>query len=161
VFGEGDPTADIMFIGEGPGATEDQEGRPFVGLAGKILENDYLPIFKVGRGEIYICNTVKCRPPDNRVPMIDELQACRPFWQEQVHIIQPRLIITLGATASKEVLGRFQRGVRGYYGYIPVMPTWHPAYILRDRSKLSLVQKDLQYALILLNKLRRKSHGVV
>ena len=144
VYGEGDPCASLMVIGEGPGETEDLLGRPFVGRAGQLLDK-MLAAIGFAREEVYISNTVKCRPtmpgprgPKNRAPDLTEMANCRPFLDEQIDIIQPRVIMALGAPAAKSFLGRdFQitkmRG-RWYEGPagIPLMVTFHPAYVLRQ-----------------------------
>ena len=144
VYGEGDPCARLMVVGEGPGETEDQLGRPFVGRAGQLLDR-MLAAIGLAREEVYICNTVKCRAtipgpngPRNRAPDPQEMENCRPFLDEQIEIVSPQLILALGAPAAKSFLGRdFQitrmRG-RWYIGPrdIPLMVTFHPAYILRQ-----------------------------
>ena len=144
VYGEGDPCARLMVVGEGPGETEDQLGRPFVGRAGQLLDR-MLAAIGLAREEVYICNTVKCRPtlpgtngPRNRAPEPEEMENCRPFLDEQIEIIAPEVILALGAPAAKSFLGRdFQitrmRG-RWYAGPrdTPLMVTFHPAYILRQ-----------------------------
>jgi len=144
VYGEGDPCAQLMVVGEGPGETEDLQGRPFVGRAGQLLDK-MLAAIGLAREEVYICNTVKCRPTiegprglRNRAPELDEMANCRPFLDEQIEIIAPRVILALGAPAAKSFLGRdFQitkmRG-RWYDGPngIPLMVTFHPAYVLRQ-----------------------------
>lgn len=144
VYGEGDPSAALMVVGEGPGETEDELGRPFVGRAGQLLDR-MLAAIGLAREDAYICNTVKCRPtlagpngPRNRAPESDEMANCRPFLDEQIAIIAPRVLLALGAPAAKSFLGRdFQitkmRG-RWYAGPlgIPLMVTFHPAYVLRQ-----------------------------
>jgi uracil-DNA glycosylase len=144
VYGEGDPCAELMVIGEGPGETEDLLGRPFVGRAGQLLDK-MLGAIGLAREDVYICNTVKCRPtlpgprgPKNRAPDLEEMANCRPFLDQQIDIIHPRAILALGAPAAKSFLGRdFQitkmRG-RWYEGPqgIALMVTFHPAYILRQ-----------------------------
>ncbi len=144
VYGEGDPCARLMVIGEGPGETEDLLGRPFVGRAGQLLDK-MLGAIDLAREDVYICNTVKCRPtlpgprgPKNRAPEPLEMANCRPYLDEQIDIIRPRVILALGAPAAKSFLGRdFQitkmRG-RWYDGpqQIPLMVTFHPAYLLRQ-----------------------------
>ena len=144
VYGEGDPCARLMVVGEGPGETEDQLGRPFVGRAGQLLDR-MLGAIGLPREDVYICNTVKCRPtfagpngPRNRAPEPDEMANCRPFLDEQIEIVAPDVILALGAPAAKSFLGRdFQitkmRG-RWYAGprETPLMVTFHPAYILRQ-----------------------------
>lgn len=144
VYGEGDSCARVMVVGEGPGETEDQLGRPFVGRAGQLLDR-MLAAIGLARGEVYICNTVKCRAtlrgpsgPRNRAPDLEEMENCRPFLDEQIEIVSPQVILALGAPAAKSFLGRdFQitrmRG-RWYVGPrdTPLMVTFHPAYILRQ-----------------------------
>jgi DNA polymerase len=161
VYGEGDPCADVMVIGEGPGETEDKLGRPFVGRAGQLLDKMLLAI-SLQREDVFICNTVKCRPTlddgvrlRNRAPSPDEMANCRPYLDEQIEIIRPRAILCLGAPSAKSFLGpKFsitkQRGqwFEGPNG-IPLMATFHPAYILRmtggelDATK-RLVWNDLR-----------------
>ena len=144
VYGEGDPCARLMVVGEGPGETEDQLGRPFVGKAGQLLDR-MLAAIGLPRGDVYICNTVKCRPtlpgpsgPRNRAPDAQEMENCRPFLDEQIEIVAPHVILALGAPAAKSFLGRdFQiTRMRGqwYFGPrdTPLMVTFHPAYILRQ-----------------------------
>ncbi len=144
VYGEGDPCARLMVVGEGPGETEDELGRPFVGRAGQLLDR-MLAAIALPRADVYICNTVKCRPtapglngPRNRAPEPQEMENCRPFLDEQIEIVAPEVILALGAPAAKSFLGRdFQitkmRG-RWYVGPrdTPLMVTFHPAYILRQ-----------------------------
>jgi uracil-DNA glycosylase family 4 len=144
VYGEGDPCARLMIVGEGPGETEDLLGRPFVGRAGQLLEK-MLAAIGLAREDVYICNTVKCRPtepgprgPKNRAPEPVEMENCRPYLDEQIDLIRPAVLLALGAPAAKSFLGRdFQitkmRG-RWYEGplAIPLMVTFHPAYILRQ-----------------------------
>ena len=139
VFGEGASSARLMFIGEGPGKDEDQQGRPFVGKAGELLDKMIGGIgFK--RDQVYIANVVKCRPPDNRTPTSQESQTCLGYLKRQIELIDPSVIVTLGATPLKELLG-IQIGITKIRGSwqrlelhraIPVMPTFHPAYVLRQ-----------------------------
>jgi len=140
VFGEGSPNARLIFVGEGPGHEEDQEGRPFVGEAGKMLTRIIENAMGLKREDVYICNVVKCRPPNNRDPERDEIDSCIPFLKEQIRMIKPEVICTLGRIACNELIGRDLKitQVRGKwheYMDIPVMPTYHPAYILRNRSR--------------------------
>lgn len=140
VFGEGDPDASVMFIGEAPGEEEDRTGRPFVGRAGQKLD-DIIVAMGLTRQAVYIANVLKSRPPDNRTPLQHEIEACGPFLAEQIRIIQPRVIVTLGGPATKLLL-QTEIGItriRGQWGWyedpplrIPIMPTFHPAYILRN-----------------------------
>ncbi|MEW6715114.1 MAG: uracil-DNA glycosylase [Nitrospirota bacterium] len=146
VFGEGNAEAKLMFIGEGPGKDEDIQGSPFVGEAGQILNS---LINKRGwkREEVYIANIVKCRPPANRVPEEDEIAACRPFVERQIEIIRPKVIISLGNVATHSLLGikmPISKARGNFYSYkdIPVMPTFHPAYFLRNPKEKHLTWDD-------------------
>jgi len=135
VFGEGNPSAKVMFIGEGPGEQEDKEARPFVGRAGKLL-NNIIKACGWQRADVYIANIVKCRPPGNRVPTDAEAANCSGFLKLQIRVIQPKVIVCLGATATQYLLGVDSpisrlRGTWQEYNGIPVMPTFHPAYLLR------------------------------
>ena len=139
VFGEGSPRARLVFVGEGPGAEEDAVGRPFVGEAGKLLTKIIENGMGVKREDVYICNVVKCRPPHNRDPEAEEVQTCLPFLEQQLRIIQPEVICTLGRIAAQSLLGRElqitqERGKWFSFMGVPVMATFHPAYILRNRS---------------------------
>ena len=150
VFGEGNPEARLMFIGEGPGFHEDKQGRPFVGPAGQLLDK-MIAAMGYQRSEVYIANVVKCRPPDNRDPTQEERYACRPFLVGQIQAIQPEVIVTLGKVASQTVLetdARISR-LRGRWTEyprlgIPVMPTYHPAALLRNAHLKRPVWEDLQ-----------------
>lgn len=142
VFGEGSPEARMMFVGEGPGRDEDLQGRPFVGRAGELLDK-MIAAIGYKRQEVYITNIVKCRPPDNRTPTPQESQRCLPYLRRQIELVQPGVIVTLGATPLRELLG-VPAGitrVRGQWrrlemlGGIPVMPTFHPAYVLRQYTQ--------------------------
>jgi DNA polymerase len=142
VFGEGGPESGLLFIGEGPGRDEDLKGRPFVGKAGELLDK-MLGAIGLARSQVYIANIVKCRPPDNRTPSGAEAQTCLPYLKRQIELLRPRVIVTLGATPLRELLG-VQTGitrVRGQWqqldllGGIPVMPTFHPAYVLRQYTQ--------------------------
>jgi len=155
VFGEGSPTARLMFIGEGPGRDEDLQGRPFVGKAGELLDK-MIGALGLQRSEVYIANVVKCRPPDNRTPAPQEAQRCLGYLRRQIEVIRPTVIVTLGATPLRELLG-VQTGItriRGQWqqldmlGGLPVMPTFHPAYVLRQYTQdvRRAVWADLQAA---------------
>ncbi|MBI4823198.1 MAG: uracil-DNA glycosylase [Nitrospirae bacterium] len=151
VFGEGNPSAPIMFIGEAPGGEEDIQGRPFVGEAGKVLTN---LITKMGfqRQKLYIGNIVKCRPPLNRDPEEDEINTCLPFIKQQIEIISPKVIISLGRISAHTLIGTKTpiSKLRGrFYSYegIPLMPTFHPAYLLRNPKDKWLVWDDAQKVL--------------
>ena len=148
VFGDGNPQAELVFIGEGPGADEDAQGLPFVGRAGKLL-TQMIEAMGLQRKQVYICNVVKCRPPGNRQPEKDEVDACSPFLFRQLDVLQPKVIVCLGATAAQTLL-QTNRGIshfRGewleYRGY-KMIATYHPAYLLRNPAAKGDVWKDLQ-----------------
>ncbi len=150
VFGEGNLRADLMFIGEGPGADEDRTGRPFVGRAGQLLEKG-LEALGVSREEVYIANVVKCRPPNNRVPEDAEGQACIDWLRNQVALIRPKVIVCLGSTSLKWVVSKDARitKIRGEWiekNGVFIMPTFHPAALLRDESKKMPFWHDLKKA---------------
>ena len=136
VFGEGDPDAKVFFIGEGPGENEDLQGRPFVGRAGELL-NKWIAAMGLRREQVFIANIVKCRPPNNRVPAPDEVATCTPYLQRQLEIVRPGVIITLGLPSAKYMLqsnstmGRLRGNWHAWRG-IKLMPTYHPAYVLRQ-----------------------------
>jgi DNA polymerase len=137
VFGDGNPRADLMFIGEGPGQQEDRQGLPFVGRAGDLLTQMIEKGIGLSRSDVYICNIVKCRPPQNRNPLPPEVGACRPFLDGQIAAIAPKVIVTLGKPAASLLLDRDVaitrvRGTWQEYRGIPLMPTLHPAYVLRQ-----------------------------
>lgn len=157
VFGEGDADAKIFFIGEGPGETEDLTGRPFVGRAGEML-NKWIAAMGLERGQVYIANIVKCRPPNNRVPAPDEVATCTPYLQRQLEIIRPKVIVTLGLPSAKYMLqsnltmGRLRGNWHEWRG-IKLMPTFHPAYVLRsynDQTRAA-VWSDLKKVMAELN----------
>ena len=142
VFGEGNEHADIMFVGEGPGYNEDKLGRPFVGKAGHLLDK-MLEAIKLKRSDVYIANVVKCRPPDNRNPFEDESESCLDYLRWQVKLIQPKIIVCLGAVPAKNLINpdlriSRQRGSFVKKGNIYFMPTYHPSYLLRNE----LAKKD-------------------
>ncbi len=152
VFGEGSPDAGLMFIGEGPGEEEDITSRPFVGNAG-ILLTRLIEKMELQRSYVYITNIVKCRPPENREPVADEVVTCKPFLERQIDIIRPKVIITLGRVALQSLMNNTSlkiSGVRGrFFEYrgIPVMPTFHPAYLLRNPAEKWKTWADAQKAL--------------
>lgn len=139
VFGEGDANARLMFIGEGPGENEDLQGRPFVGRAGELL-NKQIAAMGLSREQVFIANIVKCRPPNNRVPAPDEVAACTPYLERQIEIIRPQVILTLGLPSTqymlqtKNSMGKM-RGVWHEWRGIKLMPTYHPAYLLRNYTE--------------------------
>lgn len=148
VFGEGDPHAAVMFIGEGPGAEEDRTGRPFVGQAGQLLDR---MIFAIGlrRDQVYITNIVKCRPPGNRDPKDDEVAACSPYLDRQIDLVKPEVLVALGKPASHRLTGTRKpisalRGRWVSYRGIPLMPVFHPAYMLRTPSAKREAWEDLK-----------------
>jgi uracil-DNA glycosylase family 4 len=148
VFGQGHPHAELVFIGEGPGADEDEQGLPFVGRAGKLL-NRMLELVGIKREDVYICNVVKCRPPGNRTPEKDEVDACSPFLFRQLEAIEPRLICCLGAPAARTVLGLKEgmlkiRGRFYDYGRTKAMATVHPAYVLRNPREEKILREDFE-----------------
>lgn len=149
VFGEGDPKAKLVFVGEGPGFEEDQQGRPFVGAAGQLLTDIIVKGMKIQREDVYICNIVKCRPPENRNPEPDEVEACIGFVKKQIQSIKPKVIVTLGNVPTQNLLGTKQgitrmRGTWQEYNGIPVMPTFHPSYLLRSPGEKKKVWEDVQ-----------------
>ena len=154
VFGVGDPCARLMFIGEGPGYDEDQQGEPFVGKAGKLLDK-MIVAMGLHRSLVYIANIVKCRPNENRDPLPSEQLACFPYLSQQIDIIKPDLIVTLGNVPTKYLLDtqvgitRMRGQVQDYEG-IPVIPTFHPAYLLRYPEGKRETWEDLKLALSLL-----------
>lgn len=145
VFARGNPEARLVFVGEGPGYNEDREGRPFVGQAGQLLDR-MIAAMGFSQDEVYICNVVKCRPPDNRTPNPDEIAACMPFLRRQLEIVRPEVIIALGRCAAEAlgVAGPRWRGTWGTWEGVRVMPTYHPAYLLRSPEQKRPVWEDLQ-----------------
>ena len=148
VFGVGNREADIMFIGEGPGADEDTQGEPFVGKAGRLM-NMAFDMLGIKREEVYIANIVKCRPPNNRNPQDDEAENCLDYLRNQVILVKPKIIVLLGSVALKNILGK-EYGITASRGKwlerkgILYMPTWHPAALLRDENKKIDFIKDLK-----------------
>jgi uracil-DNA glycosylase len=155
VFGVGNPSADLMFVGEAPGADEDLQGEPFVGRAGQLLTDIIERGMRIRRQDVYICNVIKCRPPENRNPEPDEVSTCEPFLFRQIDLVKPRAIVGLGTFAVQALLkvktpisklrGHWQE-VRG----IKMMPTFHPAYLLRNPADKRLVWADIQEVMKLL-----------
>jgi len=148
VYGVGNPKAELVFVGEGPGHDEDVQGEPFVGRAGKLL-TQMIEAMSLRRGDVYICNVVKCRPPENRLPEKDEIATCSPFLLRQLAAIQPKVICCLGACAAQTMLGTNQ-GISRFRGEwfdfrgSKLIATYHPAYLLRNPNAKSEVWKDLQ-----------------
>jgi DNA polymerase len=150
VFGVGDKQADWLIVGEAPGADEDEQGEPFVGRAGKLL-TAMLQAIGLSRDAVYIANVLKCRPPDNRVPTPEERVSCTPFLQQQIALIRPKLIFAVGSTAAQYLLntdtaiGKL-RGQRWFYQGVPLIATYHPAYLLRRPTEKRKAWQDLQLA---------------
>ena len=152
VFARGNGSSGLCFVGEGPGADEDEQGSPFVGLAGQLLDK-MIAAMGIERDDVYVCNIVKCRPPKNRTPEPEEMSACMPYLSEQLSLIEPQVIVALGKTAVQGLFGtaegitRIRGRWRLYQGRIAVMPTFHPAYLLRTPSAKREVWADLQLVL--------------
>lgn len=149
VFGIGHPRAKLMFVGEGPGRDEDLKGEPFVGRAGQLLTDIITKGMGLRREDVYICNVVKCRPPENRNPEPDEVAACEPFLKKQIDIVRPDIIVGLGKFAVQTLLNSKVpisklRGVWASYHGIKLMPTFHPAYLLRNPADKKLVWEDIK-----------------
>jgi DNA polymerase len=148
VFGVGNPAAEVMFIGEAPGKQEDLGAEPFIGAAGKYL-NSLLALAGLERSEIYIANVLKCRPPENRDPRPDEIEACTPYLREQVRAINPQILVTLGNFATRFIL-KTDRGITGLRGQVhitgrfSVLPIFHPAAAIYDRSKEAIMEADFK-----------------
>lgn len=156
VFARGNPNSEIVFVGEGPGYNEDQQGLPFVGAAGQLLDKMIVAMgYPVA--DVYICNVVKCRPPDNRTPLPEEMQSCVPYLTQQLQIVKPRVVVALGRVAGQG-LGCFTAEARGWRGEwkewdgVPVMPTYHPAFLLRSPEYKRVVWEDLQKVMSMLGK---------
>jgi len=154
VFGDGNPKADLVFVGEGPGRDEDMQGLPFVGRAGKLL-TQMIEAMGLQRRDVYICNVVKCRPPENRTPEKDEVETCSPFLLRQLDAISPKVIVCLGSVAAQTLL-ETNRGISHFRGQWidfrgrKLMATYHPAYLLRNPSAKGEVWKDLQKVMAVL-----------
>ncbi len=161
VFGDGNPNAQLVFVGEGPGRDEDAQGLPFVGRAGKLL-NQMIEAMGLQRKDVYICNIVKCRPPENRAPEKDEVEICSPFLLRQLDTIAPKVIVCLGSVAAQTLL-ETNRGISQFRGQWldfrgrKLMATYHPAYLLRNPSAKGEVWKDLQKVMAVLGLQGKKS----
>jgi len=156
VYGVGSPTAELMFVGEGPGADEDVQGEPFVGRAGQLLTK-MIEAMGYRRDQVYIANVVKCRPPGNRNPEPDEIEACEPFLRRQIEAVGPRVIVALGKFAAQTLLRSAipitkLRGTWSTYGGVRLMPTFHPAYLLRSPEEKKKAWADLQLVMAELGK---------
>jgi uracil-DNA glycosylase family 4 len=157
VFGQGNPEAELMFVGEGPGADEDEQGLAFVGRAGQLLTDIIEKGMKLRRADVWIGNVIKCRPPQNRNPELDEILACQPFLEAQIRAIRPRVLVGLGKFAAHWLLKTAEpitrlRGRVGEYEGIHVMPTYHPAYLLRNPAGKKDVWEDMKEVLRLLGR---------
>lgn len=152
VFARGNGSSGLCFVGEGPGADEDQQGFPFVGAAGQLLDR-MIAAMGISRDDVYVCNIVKCRPPQNRAPEPEEVSACMPYLIEQLALVEPQVIVALGKTAVQGLFGTAESITRSrgrwrlYQGRIAVMPTFHPAYLLRNPAAKREVWTDLQLVL--------------
>jgi uracil-DNA glycosylase len=149
VFGEGNEQAKLMFVGEAPGASEDETGRPFVGRAGQLLTKIINNVLELSRKDIYIANVVKCRPPENRVPSMDEVTSCKPYLLQQIKMINPRIIVALGSTSFHHLTGEYNtpisrvRGEILEFGNAKLIPTFHPSFLLRNPSAKKDVYADM------------------
>ncbi|MDD3324319.1 MAG: uracil-DNA glycosylase [Sulfurospirillaceae bacterium] len=149
VFGEGNAHAKILFIGEGPGASEDDTGRPFVGRAGELLTKMIENVLELSREDVYIANVVKCRPPENRVPTHEEVSSCKPYLMQQIRAISPKIIVALGSTAFHHLTGEYDTPITKIRGEVfefekaKLIPTYHPSYLLRNPSAKKEVYLDM------------------
>ena len=164
VFGEGNPNADLMFVGEGPGADEDEQGRPFVGRAGQLL-NKMIEAMGLKREQVYIANVVKCRPPGNRTPERQEIETCSPFLLRQIAVIQPKAMVALGAVSARCLLGLNEpmarlRGRWFDFRGTRLAVTYHPAFLLRDPRQKKETWKDLQMVMEYLGLKARQNPGI-
>jgi DNA polymerase len=162
VFGSGNPKTKILFVGEGPGANEDKTGLPFVGRAGELL-NKIIEAMNLSREEIYIANIVKCRPPANRVPSPEEIEECLPFLKSQIEVIKPEMVVALGLTAASTLTGKelTMGELRGKFhslvwnDSIPLMATYHPAYLLRNPAAKKVVWEDMKLVMKSMGKTKK------
>ncbi len=157
VFGQGNPQAELMFVGEAPGAEEDEQGLAFVGRAGQLLTDIIEKGLRMKRSDVFIANVIKCRPPQNRNPETDEILACQPFLEAQIRAIRPRVLVGLGKFGAQWLLKTAApitrlRGRVGEYEGIPVMPTYHPAYLLRNPAAKKDLWEDMKVVLQLLGR---------
>jgi DNA polymerase len=155
VFGQGNPNAELMFVGEAPGADEDEQGLAFIGRAGQLLTDIIEKGMKMRREDVFIANVLKCRPPDNRNPEVDEILACQPFLEKQIELIRPKVLVGLGKFSGQWLLKTMDpiskiRGRLGDYKGIKVMPTYHPAYLLRNPSAKKDVWEDMKIVMSVL-----------
>ena len=149
VFGEGNPHAKLMFIGEAPGASEDESGKPFVGRAGELLTKIIENVLGLKREDVYIANIIKCRPPENRVPSMDEVSACKPYLLKQIKMVNPSIIVALGSTSFHHLTGEYDtpiskiRGEVLNFGDAKLIPTFHPSFLLRNPTSKKEVYADM------------------
>ena len=149
VFGEGNPQARLMFVGEGPGTSEDETGRPFVGRTGELLNKIIQNVLGLQRSDVYITNIVKCRPAGNRVPNMDEVDACKPYLLRQIELVKPEIIVALGSTSYHHLTGEYEtpiaqvRGEILTFGDAKLIPTFHPSFLLRNPSAKKEVFHDM------------------
>lgn len=160
VFGDGNPSADIMLIGEAPGEQEDETGIPFVGRAGQLLSKMLDHCFGLTRDDVYIANIAKCRPPNNRDPEPDEIAACIGYLKQQIRLVQPKALVALGRVAAQSLLGTEERigklrGKTFTYEGIPLVPTWHPSYLLRRPMARNDTVKDMKIVTEILDTARK------
>lgn len=164
VFGDGNPRPGLVFVGEAPGYYEDQQGKPFVGKAGKLLTDIIVKGMKMQREDVFICNVLKCRPPDNRDPRPDEVAHCEPYLVRQLELMRPKVICALGGHAAKTLLkttestGRL-RGVWHFYHGVPLRVTYHPAYLLRNPSDKAKTWEDIKHVIRLLKGQEQAERG--
>jgi len=156
VFGQGSPTADLVFVGEAPGEEEDRQGLPFVGPSGQLFTDIITKGMKMKREDVYICNVIKCRPPNNRDPLPEEKDACEPYFLQQLDYVQPKVICALGGHAAKTLLKTDAstgslRGKWHFYHGIPLRVTYHPAYLIRSPSEKAKTWVDIQEVMKVLN----------
>lgn len=149
VYGEGNKNADLMFVGEGPGSIEDDNGKPFMGRTGQLLTKIIENVLGLTRKDVYITDLVKCRPPENRVPNMEEVSACKPYLMQQIKMIQPKIIVALGSTSYHHLTGEYEtpiskiRGEVLQLGDAKLIPTFHPNFLLRNPSSKKEVFKDM------------------
>jgi DNA polymerase len=164
VPGEGNPHPELLFVGEGPGADEDAQGRPFVGAAGQLLDK-MIVAMGFARSDVFIANAIKCRPPGNRTPEPGEIAACMPYLHRQIALLKPKIICTLGNTPLRALLGADRPGITSCHGQllewngIPLVPTYHPSYLLRNESAKKPCWEDLQVVLKQLGRTPPKRGG--
>lgn len=149
IFGEGNENADLMFIGEAPGVSEDDSGKIFVGRAGDILTNIIEKVLGLKKEDVYLANVLKCRPPENRVPAMDEVSSCKPYIMQQIQMVNPKIIVTLGSTSYHHLTGEYETNISKIRGEVlslgnaKLIPTYHPNFLLRNPSSKKEVYQDM------------------